>query len=134
MNQPTNASAEAASTEVSLRHSLKDAAAYAVMMGIGETYLSAFALFLKASTPQIGLLASLPPLLGSLAQIVSAWLGRLAGRRKPIILAGAGLQALAWLPITLLRLRHRVRRQSCAKSAPGAIRIFAYPGSGNAQQ
>jgi len=104
MNQPTNASAEAASTEVSLRHSIKDAAAYAVMMGIGETYLSAFALFLKASTPQIGLLASLPPLLGSLAQIVSAWLGRLAGRRKPIILAGAGLQALAWLPITLLPL------------------------------
>ena len=83
---------------------MKDAAAYAVMMGIGETYLSAFALFLKASTPQIGLLASLPPLLGSLAQIVSAWLGRLAGRRKPIILAGAGLQALAWLPITLLPL------------------------------
>jgi hypothetical protein len=44
------------------------------MMGIGETYLSAFALFLKASTPQIGLLASLPPLLGSLAQLLSAWL------------------------------------------------------------
>ena len=104
MNEPTKESAANPSTEVSLQHSLKDAAAYAVMMGIGETYLSAFALFLKASTPQIGLLASLPPLLGSLAQIVSAWLGRLAGRRKPIILAGAGLQALAWLPITLLPL------------------------------
>ena len=91
-------------TEESLRHSVKDAAAYAVMMGIGETYLSAFALFLKASTPQIGLLASLPPLLGSLAQLVSAWLGRLTGKRKPIILAGAGLQALAWLPIMVLPL------------------------------
>ena len=90
--------------EKSLRHSVKDATAYAVMMGVGETYLSAFALFLKASTPQIGLLASLPPLLGSLAQILSAWLGRLAGRRKPIILAGAGLQAFAWLPISLLPL------------------------------
>jgi MFS family permease len=90
--------------EKSLRHSMKDAAAYAVMMGAGETYLSAFALFLKATTPQIGLLASLPPLLGSLAQILSAALGRLTGQRKPIILAGAGLQALAWLPITLLPL------------------------------
>jgi MFS family permease len=90
--------------EKSLQHSIKDATAYAVMMGIGETYLSAFALFLKASTPQIGLLASLPSLLGSLAQIVSAWLGRLAGRRRPIILAGAGLQAFAWLPIGLLPL------------------------------
>ncbi len=92
------------STNVSLRHSFKDAAAYAVMMGIGETYLSAFALFFKASTPQIGFLASLPPLLGSLAQLLSAALGRLYGRRKPIILAGAGLQALAWLPIALLPL------------------------------
>ncbi len=113
MNEPTTASAPARSNdkraaapamELSLRHSMKDGAAYAVMMGIGETYLSAFALFLKASTPQIGLLASLPPLLGSLAQLVSAWFGRLAGRRRPIILAGAGLQALAWLPITLLPL------------------------------
>jgi MFS family permease len=114
MNEPTTASAPVrtsnkpaaptSSTEHSLRHSMKDAAAYAVMMGIGETYLSAFALFLKASTPQIGLLASLPPLLGSLAQLASAWFGRLAGRRRPIILAGAGLQALAWLPIMLLPL------------------------------
>ena len=90
--------------DVSLSHSVKDAAAYAVMMGIGETYLSAFALFLKATTPQIGLLASLPPLLGSLAQLLSAWLGRLIGHRKPIILAGASLQALAWLPMALLPL------------------------------
>ncbi|MDX1507141.1 MAG: MFS transporter [Woeseiaceae bacterium] len=74
------------------------------MMGIGETYISAFALFLKASTPQIGLLASLPPLLGSLAQILSAALGRLTGRRKPIILVGASIQAFAWLPIALLPL------------------------------
>ena len=104
MNEPAKASAATESNEASLQHSLRDAAAYAVMMGIGETYLSAFALFLKASTPQIGLLASLPPLLGSLAQILSAWLGRLAGRRRPIILAGASLQAFAWLPITLLPL------------------------------
>ena len=39
MAQPDN--------EKSLRHSIKDATAYAVMMGIGETYLSAFALFLS---------------------------------------------------------------------------------------
>ena len=90
--------------EGSLQHSMKDARAYAVMMGMGETYLSAFALFLKATTPQIGILASLPPLIGSLAQIVSAWVGRLTGWRKPIMLAGAGLQAFAWMPIALLPL------------------------------
>jgi len=88
--------------EGSLQHSLKDARAFAVMIGIGETYFSAFALFLKASTPQIGLLASLPPLLASLIQLVSAWLGRLTGERKAIMLVGASVQAVAWVPLALL--------------------------------
>lgn len=91
-------------TDRSLKHSLKDAAAFATMTGVGETYLSAFALFLKATTPQIGLLASFPPLLASLAQLVSAWIGRLTGHRKRIVLAGAAMQAFAWLPILLLPL------------------------------
>ena len=86
----------------SLRHSLKDAAAFATMTGFGETYLSAFAVFLKATTPQIGMLASLPPLLASLTQIASAWLGRVTGHRKGIILAGAAMQAFAWVPILML--------------------------------
>ena len=88
--------------ENSLNHSLKDARAFAVMTGIGETYLSAFAIFLRATTPQIGLLASLPPLLGSFIQPVSAWLGRLTGHRKAIVLTGASIQAAAWLPIAAL--------------------------------
>jgi MFS family permease len=92
-------------TNRTLRHSLKDAAAFGTMTGAGETYFSAFALFLKATTPQIGLLASLPPLLASSVQLLSAWLGRLTGQRKAIILTGAGLQALSWIPIlTLPRL------------------------------
>jgi MFS family permease len=90
--------------ETSLRHSLKDAGAFAVMTGSGETYLSAYALFLKASTAQIGVLASLPPMLASLVQLVSAWLGHLTGRRRAIILLGASVQALAWIPILLLPL------------------------------
>jgi len=91
-------------TERSLRHSLKDAGAFAVMTGIGETYLSAFALFLKATTAQIGLLASLPPMLASLVQLFSAWLGHRTGKRKAIILVGATVQAFAWAPILLLPL------------------------------
>jgi MFS family permease len=97
-----NAQTRDAQTERSLKHSLKDAGAYAVMIGIGETYLSAFALFLRASTPQIGLLASLPPLLASLVQLFSAWLGRRTGRRKAIVLTGASIQGFAWLPLIVL--------------------------------
>ena len=89
-------------TERSLDHSLKDAGAYAVMIGVGETYLSAFALFLRASTPQIGLLASLPALLGSIVQLFSAGLGRWTGQRKAIILTGASIQGFAWLPLIVL--------------------------------
>ena len=89
-------------TQKSLQHSLKDAGAYAVMIGIGETYLSAFAVFLKASTPQMGVLASLPSLLASLVQLFSAWLGRWTGQRKRIILTGVMIQALAWLPLMIL--------------------------------
>ncbi len=90
----------------SLRHSLKDGVYFSAMVGGAESYFSAFAIFLKASTAQIGLLASLPPLIASLMQLVSAWLGRRTGRRKHIIVGGALLQAtalipLAWLPLLL---------------------------------
>jgi len=86
----------------SLKHSVNDGAAYAVMAGAGESYFSAFAVFLKATTAQIGFLASVPPLLASFAQILSAWLGHIYGKRKAIILIGAGLQAVIWIPMALL--------------------------------
>lgn len=94
-------------TDRSLRHSIRDGMAYAVMAGGGETYFSAFALFLRASAPQVALLSTLPALLGSLAQLLSAWLGRRLGRRRPVVLAGTALQALTWLPLLLLPLWYR---------------------------
>lgn len=88
----------------SLRHSVRDGAAYAVMSGSGETYFSAFAVFLKATTTQIGFLASVPALLASFAQLFSAWLGHKLGKRKIIILTGACLQAFIWIPMAILPL------------------------------
>lgn len=108
-------------TEKSLRHSLKDAAAYAVMIGIGETYLSAFAVFLRASTAQIGLLASLPPLLASLVQLFSAWLGRYTGQRKGIVLIGATIQAFAWLPLIILPI---VFREHAVSIMIGCVMLY----------
>ena len=83
----------------SLQHSLRDAMAYAVMQGGAETYLSAFSLFCRASAAQVALLATLPQLLGSLAQLLGAWLARQARRRKPVILGGVLFQALIFIPI-----------------------------------
>ncbi|MEE4361785.1 MAG: MFS transporter [Pseudomonadales bacterium] len=86
----------------SLRHSLWDGVFFSAMIGCAESYFAAFGVFLRASTAQIGILASLPPLLGASAQLLSAWLGRRLGRRRAIIVAGALIQAGALLPLALL--------------------------------
>jgi MFS family permease len=91
-----------ARTEKSLRHSVRDGVAYSIMTGAGESYFSAYAVFLKATTGQIGVLAAFPSLLGSLAELLSAWLGQRTGRRKHIILAGVLLQTATWLPLIWL--------------------------------
>jgi MFS family permease len=88
----------------SLRHSIRDGVYFSAMVGGAESYFSAFAVFLKASTAQIGVLASLPPLLASFMQLVSAWLGRRTGRRRQIIVFGALLQATTLFPLALLPL------------------------------
>ncbi|HEY4732672.1 MAG TPA: MFS transporter [Gammaproteobacteria bacterium] len=89
-------------TDRSLRHSVKDGISYSVMIGSGESYFSAFALYFKATTAQIGVLATLPPLLASFAQLLSAWVGRRLKKRKPIIMFGASMQGLALIPLAIL--------------------------------
>ncbi len=86
----------------SLRRSVKDGVAYSVMAGAGETYLSAYAIFYKATNAQISALAALPALFGSLAQLLSAWLAGRVPARKRLILAGVATQTVAWLPIIWL--------------------------------
>lgn len=89
-------------SEQSLKHSVRDGVAYSVMAGAGEHYLAAYALFLKATTAQISWLAAFPSLIGSFAQLFSAWLSNRLGRRKAIILFGVMLQTVMWLPIIWL--------------------------------
>jgi MFS family permease len=84
-----------------LRHSVRDGMAFAAQVGAGETYFSAFALFLRATAPQVAILSTLPLLLASSAQIFSVWLAEYVGRRRLVIL-GCALQALSWLPILFL--------------------------------
>lgn len=86
----------------SLKHSVWDGVFFSAMIGTAESYFAAFAVFLKGTTAQIGILASLPPLLASFMQLVSAWLGRRVGRRRRIIVFGALLQAAALIPLVVL--------------------------------
>ncbi len=86
----------------SMRASLDDGISHAVMMGAGENYLGPFGIFLRASTLQVGLLATLPQLFGAVMQWVGAQkMDRLRSRRRAI-LTGATTQALTFIPMALL--------------------------------
>ncbi len=90
--------------ERSLRHSVRDGVAFSVMVGGGESYFSAFALHLRASTAEVGILATLPVLVGSFSQLLSAYLGGRHNNRRTLMLTGALLQVLAWAPLAILPL------------------------------
>lgn len=89
-------------TDKPLNASIYDGISHSVMLGAGETYLGAFGIFLRATTLQIGLLATLPLLFEAMAQWLSALsLDRFQSRRT-IIFYWAIFQGALWLPIGLL--------------------------------
>ena len=73
-----------------------------LMVGAGENFLGPFVVFLKATNLQLGLLSSLPLFLGSVSQLVGVWLSERSPSRLRIIVTGALLQALVWIPMALL--------------------------------
>ena len=93
---------QSAKIKKSLFYSIVDGSFWAIMYGFGETYLAAFAIFLRANNIQIGLLTSLPLLLGSISQFFSLKLIDLFRSRKRFVVVSALIQALMWLPIILV--------------------------------
>ncbi len=87
--------------------SVFDGSFYAVMVGLAESFYSVFAILLKATDVQLGLLGSLPQFLGSLAQLFSNRLVKLFGTRKRLVVTGASLQGLMLIPIGLVFLAGR---------------------------
>ena len=98
---PHSAPAPRVPSEPQIRQSLlfskRDGVWASVMSGIGESYLGAFAIFLKATNPQIAMLAAFPQWLGASFQFVSVWLLHRLKNRKALILTGVFGQALSWL-------------------------------------
>ncbi|MEP4545150.1 MAG: MFS transporter [Saccharospirillum sp.] len=87
----------------SLTVSMKDSVASSVMTGTVDQFLNAFAIFLRASSVQIGWLTGIPQLLGGLFQILSVWLGGYWPRRSLIVL-GAAVQTLSLVGLCALAL------------------------------
>jgi len=90
---------EALDLKKSLKYSIKDGSAASMAAGVGDNFISPFAVALKASNFQIGLLSALPSLIP--IELLSAkFMERFP--RKRIITFGVLLQAILWLPIALL--------------------------------
>lgn len=85
----------------SLNYSIADGACWSSMVGFGESFISAFAVFLKATNFQLAVLSSLPVTIGYLSQLFSDRVLRMAGSRKRIILFTAFTQGLMYLLFAL---------------------------------
>jgi MFS family permease len=86
-----------------MKLSVSEGSAAAVMAGAGDTYIAPFALSLGANNFLIGLISSLPALVSPIAQIVGSRLMEKRSR-KQIMTLGPVFQALMWLPIIVLGL------------------------------
>ncbi|MBI2861074.1 MAG: MFS transporter [Chloroflexi bacterium] len=86
----------------SLRYSIKDGSAYSAMLGLTQDYIIPFALALKATVIQVGLLSSVPNLVMAVSQLAAPQLAERAGSRKGLILPVVFLHALSWLPVVLI--------------------------------
>lgn len=84
-----------------LRAMLGDGIAFSVMVGIGESYLAAFALALGFGDITAGLIATAPMLVGALLQLVSPVAVRWLGSHKRWVVLCASLQAASFLPLII---------------------------------
>jgi MFS family permease len=76
--------------------SIREGSGYSVMDGFGFRYITPYALAVGANDTVIGLLSSLPSLVGSFFQLYTLKLiSRMS--RKNLCILGAGVQALLWL-------------------------------------
>lgn len=86
----------------SLKYSFWDGVFASVMIGLTQDYITPYALALKASLRQVGLLSALPNLCASLVQLKSADLTEKLASRKRLILLSVFIQAFMILPIILI--------------------------------
>lgn len=85
---------DAPSLQRALRLSLAEGSAWALMVGLAETYFIAIAVHLGASPLQLGLVVGLPLALGGVGPLGTLVLLRLQVRRRPLAVAAVVAQVL----------------------------------------
>lgn len=91
-----------------LRAILADGAVFSVMVGIGETYLPAFALAAGMGELAAGLIATVPLVAGALLQLASPSAVRLLGSHRRWVVLCASCQGAAFLPLAVAAWTGRV--------------------------
>lgn len=81
--------------------STSEAGAYGAMVGMGETYLPAFALALGMGEVTAGIVASAPMLVGGILQSISPWAITRLGSYKLWIILSATLQGISLVPLVV---------------------------------
>lgn len=82
-----------------LAMSVGDGTAFGMMVGIGETYVPAFMLFVGMGEVFAGLITTIPLMIGSLLQLISPWAVQKLGSHRRWVVICAGLQGLCFLPL-----------------------------------
>lgn len=91
-----------------LRAMVADAVAFSVMVGVGETYVPAFALAVGLGDVTAGLVATLPVLAGAVLQLATPRGVQWVGSYRRWVVACAVLQALVFLPLAAAALLGRI--------------------------
>jgi MFS family permease len=82
--------------------SVREGVLWALMFGFGESYISPFAIALKAGSTAMAFMGTLPGLVGAFAQIIGANIVERLGRRKPVTVFTTIVQSFCYLPLFII--------------------------------
>jgi MFS family permease len=86
----------------SLRFSMLESASFSVMVGAAEGYFQAFAVFLKATVFQVGLVSTLPLSIASVVQLFSRPMLRVSRTRRRLTVGAAVLRTSLFVPLAMV--------------------------------
>lgn len=92
------------SESASLRAALIDCMYFSIMVGFGDAFLSTYGIALGGSSLQIGLLSTLPPLVGALSQLLGLKIFRSGVPRRQMIVTGSFIHGYGWIAASMLAL------------------------------
>ncbi len=86
----------------SLKYSIYDGVAFAVVDGMTASFLTPFAIALKSSVNLIAALTYVPQLVGAFIQLFAAKIVEIIKDRRKIIIASSFINAILWIPLLLI--------------------------------